>query len=1110
MFILNLFTSKEEKMTPKNRSELYLKLLGFFIAVLLIFNLSTPAHAQINASKGVPSYTNYVVGGMNITGQQVWNVNQNEEGFLFVGTSSGLQKFDGKNWELLASPTTEFNTNVRSTLLSSDNTFYYGSLGDFGIVTSDSTGKTVERSLIEGFPVDLVYNGIWSINESKGKIYFQAREAIFIYTPSTENEESSIKTWKPDTKFMYGFSLDGNYYTHQMNLGLYIEQGGILELIPKSEFLGEERVQVLLPYQNQGEFLVGAFSGGLYHYDGQNFNPFPTEIDSLLQGRTLYKALALPDSTYALSVLGHGFFVIDQQGKIKSHFNTKNSIPDQSVYAFHLDNTYNLWVGTNSGLSKIEIFSPVTRFDSEEYEIGNVLSLNANDNNLYIGTATNVLYIDKADGIVKKVEGIPNTQVFGLTPDYNQVLSTGVGIFEIKGGKATIIKGTESFQTLKVLISKFHPGYVFISGGFGIQVFKRELASNGKYEYENVGDILDVQRSVYSLAENKEGELWGGTQAGILFRIIFSKTASGNLDVSDARVEEISENDVIRGLSGLTEGPIEGKVYTSGIDGFYFFNSSTKKFERDSVFSFSDEVANINLDTYGLSVAETGNVYLDFKGEKRLAVRQEDGTFKLQAYPFNLINSSTVASGYTEQSGVIWFGTDQGIIRLDPNKKYRIDHPVPLYFTSVLADGESLALAEQLAASVPEIPFKSNSISFNYAAPFFVKENQIRYQTFLEGLDEDWGEWEDKVYRDFSNLPFGDYTFRVKAKNTFSVISDEISYSFVILPPWYATWWAYMLYFLSFSLIVYGAVKFQTGRILAKEREKNLVREVAQAKEIEKAYEDLKSTQSQLIQSEKMASLGELTAGIAHEIQNPLNFVNNFSEVGGELIDEMREEIEKGNMSMVLDISKDLKDNLIKINHHGRRADAIVKGMLEHSRNNATDKKSINLNVLAEEFLRLSYHGLRAKDKTFTADFDTEFDTNLPRVKVIEQDIGRVILNLINNAFYAVGQRAREIKSSGDSTATYKPKVTVQSRLIDLGGKAVEVELCIKDNGNGIPKSIKDKIFQPFFTTKPTGQGTGLGLSLSYDIVKAHGGTLEVTSKIGDGSTFILNLPTGN
>ena len=191
-----------------------------------------------------------------------------------------------------------------------------------------------------------------------------------------------------DTEFMYGFSLNDTYYTHQMNLGLFREKDGNLEFVPKSEFLGEERVQVLLPYQNPDEFLVGAFSGGLFHYNGQDFIPFYTEVDSLLQERSLYKALALPDSTYALSVLGHGFFIIDQRGKIKSHFNTKNSITDQSVYAFHLDNTYNLWVGTNSGLSKIEIFSPITRFNSKEHEIGSPLSLKANDNNLYIGTST--------------------------------------------------------------------------------------------------------------------------------------------------------------------------------------------------------------------------------------------------------------------------------------------------------------------------------------------------------------------------------------------------------------------------------------------------------------------------------------------------------------------------------------------------------------------------------------------------------------------------------------------------------------------------------------------------------------------------------------------------
>jgi signal transduction histidine kinase/ligand-binding sensor domain-containing protein len=1096
-------------MARKNNSSRNLQLLGVLLPLFLALNFSLISQAQINISKGVPSYTNYVVGDINLAGQQVWSVNQNKEGFLFVGTSSGLQKFDGKNWELLTSPTTEFNTNVRSTLLASDGTFYFGSLGDFGLVTADSLGRTVERSLLDGFPADMVFNDVWSIRESQGRIYFQAREAIFIYTPGTEERASNMKVWKPDTEFMYGFSLDDSYYTHQMNLGLFKEQNGTLELIPGSEFLGEERVQVLLPYRGTDEFLVGAFAGGLYHYDGQNFIPFLTEIDKLLQERSLYKALALPDSTYALSVLGQGFFIIDQKGKVKSHFDIKNSITDQSVYAFHLDNTSNLWVGTNSGLTKIEIFSPITQLGSEEYEIGSPLSLNAYNDNLYIGTSTGILYVDKIDGIVKEVDGIPRTQVFGLTEDDNQVLSTGVGIIEIKGEKGTMINGTESFQTLQVVISEFHPGYIFISGGFGIQVLKRELLSNGAYEYEDIGPISGVQRSVYSLAENKEGELWAGTQAGILFRIIFAKTASGNPDVPNARIEEISENDGVRGLSGLVVGPIEGNVYTSGIDGFYFFDQSTQEFERDPVFSFSDEVANINLDTYGLGVAETGNVYLDFKGEKRLAIRQADGTFKLQAYPFNLINSSRVASGYTEPSGVIWLGTDEGLIRLDPNKEYKTDHPVPLYITSVLAGEQSLGLNEQLAGSIPEIPFKGNSISFNYAAPFFVKENQIRYQTFLEGLDEDWGAWEDKVYREFSNLPFGTYTFYVKAKNTFGTVSDEVVYTFEILPPWYATWWAYLLYFLTFGLIVYGVVKLQTVRILAKEREKNLEREVAQAKEIEKAYEGLKATQAQLIQSEKMASLGELTAGIAHEIQNPLNFVNNFSEVSEELVDEMNEALEKGDFKEAGAIGKDLKENLSKIKHHGKRADFIVKGMLEHSRSNTADKKPTNLNSIADEFLRLSYHGLRAKDKSFNADFETDLDPNLPKVNVVAQDIGRVVLNLINNAFYAVNEQKSKLSQSSELWESYKPMVKVSTRLVDLAGES-GVEICIADNGAGIPKAIKDKIFQPFFTTKPTGSGTGLGLSLSYDIIKAHGGDLRVKSTEGEGTEMIFFLPIGN
>ncbi len=282
--------------------------------------------------------------------------------------------------------------------------------------------------------------------------------------------------------------------------------------------------------------------------------------------------------------------------------------------------------------------------------------------------------------------------------------------------------------------------------------------------------------------------------------------------------------------------------------------------------------------------------------------------------------------------------------------------------------------------------------------------------------------------------------------------------------------------------------------------------------QVEHAFAHLKSTQSQLIQSEKMASLGELTAGIAHEIQNPLNFVNNFSEVSNELIDEMNAEIEKGDLEEAKAIASDIKQNLEKINHHGKRADAIVKGMLQHSRSSSGIKEPTDINALCDEYLRLSYHGLRAKDKSFNAILKTDYDETIGNINIIPQDIGRVILNLITNAFYAVDEKKKK------GIPGYEPTVSVSTKHSLSGGEGRgEVIIKVTDNGNGIPQNIIDKIFQPFFTTKPTGQGTGLGLSLSYDIVKAHGGELKVETKVeegnpdhfgkGEGTTFIILLP---
>ena len=269
-----------------------------------------------------------------------------------------------------------------------------------------------------------------------------------------------------------------------------------------------------------------------------------------------------------------------------------------------------------------------------------------------------------------------------------------------------------------------------------------------------------------------------------------------------------------------------------------------------------------------------------------------------------------------------------------------------------------------------------------------------------------------------------------------------------------------------------------------------------QKNELEQSLRQLSTTQTQLVQAEKMASLGELTAGIAHEIQNPLNFVNNFSEVSTELVKELVQEVEKGNTDEVKAIANDVVQNLEKINHHGQRASDIVKSMLQHSRSSSGVKEPSDINALADEYVRLAYHGLRAKDKSFNATMKTDFDETIGNINIIPQDIGRVILNLITNAFYAVNEK------SNQGILDYEPTVSViTKRYNDY------IEVKVSDNGNGIPPTILAKIFQPFFTTKPTGKGTGLGLSLSYDIVKAHGGELKVETREGEGTSFIVSLP---
>jgi signal transduction histidine kinase/streptogramin lyase len=476
------------------------------------------------------------------------------------------------------------------------------------------------------------------------------------------------------------------------------------------------------------------------------------------------------------------------------------------------------------------------------------------------------------------------------------------------------------------------------------------------------------------------------------------------------------------------------------------------------------------------------------------------------------------ARSYVEiktNNGDIWIGGYNGLNHIVPAQLLRKDTTLPSVVITRMTINDSLyskpdgvILKKSVAyTDAIQLEYWQKNVSFDFVALHYLRSEDNQYSWKLENYDQNWSAPSKERKVSYTNLSPGTYIFRVKASNADGVWNEKgTSITITILPPWWRTWWAYAFYALALAGALRAYIVFRSRTL---RRENRILEEKVELRttQLQSSLENLKFTQTQLIQKEKLASLGELTAGIAHEIQNPLNFVNNFSELSVELAHELKEEVQKPEIDKetVAALVEDLAENQEKINLHGKRASSIVKGMLEHSRTGTGERQLTDINQLADEYLRLSYHGLRAKDSSFNSDYELITDENLPKINVVSQEIGRVLLNLINNAFYAVNERSK-VKEAG-----YQPKVTVTTKAAENQSDRRAVEVHVHDNGMGMSDATKAKIFQPFFTTKPTGEGTGLGLSLAYDIVtKGHGGTIEVKSAKGEGTTFVVKLPISN
>jgi signal transduction histidine kinase/ligand-binding sensor domain-containing protein len=737
-----------------------------------------------------------------------------------------------------------------------------------------------------------------------------------------------------------------------------------------------------------------------------------------------------------------------------------------------------------------------------------------------------------------------------------------------KSGKYTYFKNDpshpDSLSAARIsAIIEDRRGAIWIGSNEGLHKFdpRKKVFKRYQHDPQNPHSIADNR--IYSILEDHSGVLWVGNYTGTLHRFdpateIFTRYRefAENSDwYSGAGIFGIAEDDqgvlwlgtngdglvkfdpAIGKLKGFKKNSFDnvtlsrplidraGRLWISGlgIGGLALFDRKTETVIK--IITEADGL--LHHDIYGIEEDNHGNLWIS--SARGLSKYNPDrGTFHHYFKEDGLQNNEfRYYAHHKSRSGEMFFGGQYGFNAFYPDSIKDSDYAPPIVFTDLrinnrpVAIGKDSPLRKDIAvAEEITLAYDQNDIAITFAALDFSMPERNLYSFKLENYDEDWRAPSQERTAVYTNLDPGEYVFRAKGTNYDGVWNEAgASLRIVITPPWYQTAWAYGFYGLLFFAGVVAADRVQRRRLIRQERERTMQRELEQARELEKthhalqaAHEHLKATQQQLITQEKLASLGQLTAGIAHEIKNPLNFVNNFAALSVDLAAELREGIVKRKTKNVNgddfedmeEIIAMLEQNAEKINHHGQRADNIVKSMMQHARGSSHERVPTDINHLLDEAVNLVYHGMRANDPSFNVTIEREYDASIGKIEVVPQDITRVFLNMVNNACYAAVQKqkakSKEQKANGGG---FSPTIAVSTK--NFGDK---IEIRIRDNGNGIPPDIREKIFNPFFTTKPTGQGTGLGLSISYDIiVQQHRGEIQVETEEGKFTEFVVRLP---
>ena len=790
----------------------------FFTFLLSCLN-HVHLNAQIEKETGRPFITNYPPNLHNANPQN-WAIEQDDRGVMYFGNSDGILEYDGHNWRLIKTPK---NNVVRSLAKDKNGKIWVGGSGEIGYLGPDSTGQMTFISLTSQVPEDKRdFNDVWITSILNDEVYFCA----FTHNFRWAEDRMHVIEQDSNSRVTY-FAMASDLFRDKSDRGL-------------EKRIGEDfsKIDGTLPIRNQEGFsdlrkygsdslLIITQRRNIYIYDGKTTKPFILKDWEKIKPNSPRRFLVLANKNLVITTLRGGVYILDPAGKILKHYEKANGLQDNVVYDLFIDNNNALWLAHDNGISQIPLESPLTYFNEELGLTSNVMSFERHNETLYVGTTEGASYLDNKTGTFKPVTNI-GFQCFDMMKAHGQLYTASQNGFQkIVGNEAIVLNDTIQFSVLALHQSLKHPEYIFIGAGGGAALMKK--LDNGKFD--NIGDdrIGEIFDGIWDFAEDEQGRIWLGTENDGAIRITFNSWP----DVKDIKAERFGVE------HGLPKGQVymsmlDGQIFFHPVKGLYIFDEETQKFSKSDMFGEKAMHENI-----GVKANENGDIYLiDYKGAS-LAKKNKEGKYDIITAPFKPFDNATLVNVFPEYDGITWFATSAGLIRYDHNLDFDYNTDFATLIRKVtLNEDSTIYFGTQNAGFQNEFDYGSNNITFEYVAPFYVKENLTKYKTWLEGYDKSWSGYSTRIEKQYTNLAEGDYTFHVVAKNIYGVEGQEASFSFSIDPPWYRTVFAYLQYAFIVGFVIWLIVRSRTAKL--KKQRLDLENTVnARTKELSQRVEEL-------------------------------------------------------------------------------------------------------------------------------------------------------------------------------------------------------------------------------------------------------------------------------